>query len=245
MDTTQPTSRDADPRLISEPGLAARVAAIVEPVIENLGFRLVRVRITGTIGCTLQIMAERPDGTLTIEDCEALSRALSPVLDVADPIQKAYRLEISSPGMDRPLVRASDFTRHSGHLAKIEMAVAAFGRKRFRGTLMGVEGEAARLHRDDAKPGEESDVLLPIADMADAKLVLTDDLIADALRHAKAELRELEERQQAENDNDPQALPRGAKYKSGPKPQKNPKSRTHKETRPQGHKPHPARHEGE
>src|SRR6202790_1227279 len=97
------TSFAEEPRLIIEPGRAARVAAIVEPVLAGLGFRLVRVRISGLAGCTVQIMAERPDGTMAIEDCEATSRALSPVLDVADPIESAYQLEISSPGIDRPL----------------------------------------------------------------------------------------------------------------------------------------------
>ena len=114
----------AEPRLIVEPGLAARVAAIAEPVLESLGYRLVRVRVSGSDGCTVQIMAERPDGTMLIEDCEAASRALSPVLDVADPVDRAYRLEMSSPGIDRPLVRRSDFERYAGHVAKIEMSVA-------------------------------------------------------------------------------------------------------------------------
>src|SRR5262245_50334434 len=103
-----------EPRLIVEPGLAARVAAIVEPALERLNFRLVRVRISGSAGCTVQIMAERPDGSMTIDDCELVSRALSPVLDAADPIDRAYRLEISSPGIDRPLVRRSDFERYAG-----------------------------------------------------------------------------------------------------------------------------------
>ena len=137
-----------EPRLIVEPGLAARVAAIVEPVIEQLGYRLVRVQISGADGCTVQIMAERPDGTMTIEDCETVSRALSPVLDIADPIERAYRLEISSPGIDRPLVRQSDFDRYAGHLVKIEMEVPIDGRKRFRGQLLGTEGETARLRQD-------------------------------------------------------------------------------------------------
>jgi ribosome maturation factor RimP len=207
MGMTIDTPRNGEARLITEPGLAARVAAIAEPVIEGLGFRLVRVRITGTEGCTVQIMAERPDGTLTIDDCEELSRTLSPVLDVADPVDRAYRLEISSPGMDRPLVRRSDFERYTGHLAKIEMSVPAEGRKRFRGILMGVEADAARLHRDDAKPGEKTDVMLPIEDMAEAKLVLTDALITEALRRDKAAKREAEEREnlQAANENDPRA----------------------------------------
>jgi ribosome maturation factor RimP len=195
MDDRDPTTAAAgqgssEPRLIIEPGLAARVAAITEPVIGDLGYRLVRVRISGEAGCTVQVMAERPDGSMTVEDCEAVSRALSPVLDVTDPMDRPYRLEISSPGMDRPLVRRSDFERYAGHLLKIEMAVAAEGRKRFRGTLLGVEGDSARLNRDDAKAGEQAQVLLPIEDMAEAKLVLTDALIAEALRRSKAQAAE-------------------------------------------------------
>ena len=139
----------AEPRLVVEPGAAARVSAVAAPVLQGMGYRLVRIKISGEAGCTVQIMAERPDGTMQIEDCEAISRALSPVLDIADPIDRAYRLEISSPGIDRPLVRRSDFERYAGHLVKIEMAVAHEGRKRFRGTLGGVEGDAVRLHRDD------------------------------------------------------------------------------------------------
>src|SRR5262245_10117160 len=180
----------AEPRLIVEPGLAARLAALAEPVLEGLGYRLVRVRVTGADGCTVQIMAERPDGSMAIEDCEAASRALSPVLDAADPVDRAYRLELSSPGIDRPLVRRSDFTRYANHIAKIEMNIPAHGRKRFRGLLLGVEGDCARLKRDDAKPGEEADVLLPIEDMAEARLVLTDQLVAESLRRGKLAERE-------------------------------------------------------
>ena len=135
-------------------------------------------------------MAERPDGTMTVEDCETVSRALSPVLDVADPIDRAYRLEVSSPGMDRPLVRRSDFERFAGHELKVEMAVAISGRKQFRGLLLGVEGEAARIRRSDAAPGEDNEVVLPIEDMSEAKLVLTDALIAESLRRGKAAERE-------------------------------------------------------
>ena len=130
----------AEPRLIIEQGLAARVAAIAAPVLSGLGYRLVRVRVSGTLGMTVQIMAERADGSMVIEDCEAASRALSPVFDAEDPIEREYRLEISSPGIDRPLVRRSDFQRYAGHEAKIEMAVAHDGRKRFRGVLLGTEG---------------------------------------------------------------------------------------------------------
>ena len=181
----------AEPRLVVEPGVAARVSAVAGPVLQQLGYRLVRIRISGEAGCTVQIMAERPDGSMQIEDCEAVSRALSPVLDIADPIERAYRLEISSPGIDRPLVRRSDFERYAGHLVKVEMAVAAHGRKRFRGTLVGVEGGAARLHRDDAKADEDADVLLAMEDIAEAKLVLTDELISESMRRGKAAEREL------------------------------------------------------
>ena len=182
----------AEPRLITEQGVAARVAAIATPVLTGMGYRLVRVRISGTSGCTVQIMAERPDGSMLIEDCEAASRALSPVFDVEDPIDREYRLEVSSPGIDRPLVRRSDFERHAGHEIKVEMAVAREGRKRFRGVLLGVEGEAARLRRKDAAEGEETDVLLPIADMAEARLVLTDELVRESLRKGKSQARDIE-----------------------------------------------------
>ncbi len=182
IDTLQAHS---EPRLIVEQGVAARVAAIAEPVLSGIGYRLVRVRISGLDGCTVQIMAERPDGTMTVDDCETVSRALSPVLDVADPIDRAYRLEVSSPGMDRPLVRRSDFERFAGHQLKVEMAVAIDGRRRFRGLLLGVAGEAARIRRDDAAPGEANEVLLPIEEMAEAKLVLTEALIAESLRRGK------------------------------------------------------------
>src|SRR5476651_2619908 len=181
---------ETEPRLIVEPGLPARVAAIAEPVIETLGYRLVRVKVSAAEGCTVQIMAERPDGGMTVEDCEIVSRALSPVLDAADPIERAYRLEISSPGIDRPLVRKSDFDRFAGHVAKIEMEIPVNGRKRFRGQLSGTEGDVARIRRDDAVAGEEADVLLPIGEMSDAKLVLTDDLVTQALRREKAAKRE-------------------------------------------------------
>jgi ribosome maturation factor RimP len=181
---------ETEPRLIVEPGLPARVAAIAEPVIETLGYRLVRVKVSASEGCTVQIMAERPDGSMTVEDCEAVSRALSPVLDAADPIERAYRLEVSSPGIDRPLVRKSDFDRFVGHLAKIEMEIAVNGRKRFRGQLSGTEGEAARIRPDDAGATEEADVLLPIGDMSEAKLVLTDELVTQALRREKSAKRE-------------------------------------------------------
>jgi ribosome maturation factor RimP len=179
-----------EPRLITEPGRAARIATIAEPVLAGLGYRLVRVRVSGLDGCTVQIMAERPDGTMAIEDCEAASRALSPALDVADPIESAYRLEISSPGIDRPLVRRSDFERYAGHVAKVELTVPIDGRRRFRGLLLGTEGDSVRMQCDDASAGEVSAVLLRIEDMAEAKLVLTDALVAESLRRGKSAERE-------------------------------------------------------
>jgi ribosome maturation factor RimP len=187
-----------EPRLIQDSGLAARVANIAAPVLEGLGMRLVRVRISAAAGCTVQIMAERPDGTMSIEDCELASRTLSPVLDVADPIEKAYRLEISSPGIDRPLVRKSDFERYAGHEVRIEMAVPIDGRKRFRGRLEGTEGDAAKLHLGDVAEGAAADVLLPIEEMSEAKLVLTDELVTEALRKEKAAERAMREARKQE-----------------------------------------------
>ena len=179
-------------RIVTETGLDARVAHIVEAPINELGFRLVRVHISGRDGCTVQIMAERPDGTMTVEDCEAISRAIAPILDVEDPIDRAYRLEVSSPGIDRPLVRKSDFERWAGHVAKIELSRPLAGRKRFRGMVLGVNGDAARLKLDEAPAGEAGEVLLPLADLAEAKLMLTDELIAATLRDTKKRERALE-----------------------------------------------------
>jgi ribosome maturation factor RimP len=179
-----------EPRLIVEPGIAARVATIAEPVLGGMGYRLVRVRVSGSSGCTVQIMAERPDGSMAVEDCEAVSRALSPVFDVADPIDRAYRLEISSPGIDRPLVRRSDFERYAGNAVKIETIMPIDGRRRFNGTLLGTDGDVARIRRQDVTPGEETEVLIPIEEMSEARLILTDDLVVDALRRGKAAERE-------------------------------------------------------
>jgi len=189
--TTGSTDLLTEPRLVVEPGVAARVCAVAAPVLEGMGYRLVRVRISGEAGCTVQIMAERPDGSMQLEDCEAISRALSPVLDVVDLIDRAYRLEISSPGIDRPLVRRSDFERNAGHLVKVEMAVAHEGRKRFRGIIEGVEGDRVRIHREDVPAGEDANILLVMEDIAEARLVLTDALIAESMRRGKAAEREL------------------------------------------------------
>jgi ribosome maturation factor RimP len=171
----------ANERLGRETGAALRVAKLIEPVLANLGFRLVRVRMSGASGRTLQIMAERPDGTMTIDDCETASRAISPLLDVEDPVSGRYDLEVSSPGIDRPLVRPEDFERWAGHEAKIEMLAPQDGRRRFRGILGGFTDDQVRLFLDQpAGGGERVTVGLPFADIAEAKLVLTDELIADA-----------------------------------------------------------------
>jgi ribosome maturation factor RimP len=175
----------AEPRLVVEPGAAARVSAVAGPVLQGMGYRLVRIKISAEAGCTVQIMAERPDGSMQIEDCEAISRALSPVLDIADPIARAYRLEISSPGIDRPLVRRSDFERFAGSSIKIEMAVAVDGRRRFRGRILGTQGEAVHLYREDAGPDEASEIVLAIEEMAEARIVLSDDVIVQSLKRSK------------------------------------------------------------
>lgn len=179
-------TNERDKRLITENGVAARVAAIVEPVIEDLGFNLVRVKVTGENGCTVQIMAERPDGTMAVSDCETVSRAVSPVLDLEDPISTAYYLEVSSPGIDRPLVRVSDFERWTGHDAKVELAVPQAGRKRFRGFLRGVENGELVIELPDVKEGLEPIARVPLSDLGEAHLVLTDDLIRESLRRGTA-----------------------------------------------------------
>ena len=179
-----------EPRLIAESGLALRIGRRAEPTLRTLGLRLVRVKVSAAENATVQIMAERPDGTMTIDDCERASDALSPLFDVEEPVAGAYRLEISSPGIDRPLVRVSDFRRALGHEAKIEMAVPVDGRKRFRGALEAVEtreaGPVARLTLPPGENGEAASVDLAIADIGEARLTLTEDLIRATLRREKA-----------------------------------------------------------
>mgnify|MGYP001098421704 CR=1 FL=1 len=172
-------------RIVTETGLDARVAAIVEPIIEGLGYRLVRVKLSTRNGQTLQVMVERPDGTMTVEDCGEVSRNISPALDVEDPISGAYHLEVSSPGIDRPLVRRADFVRWAGHEAKIELSAPIEGRKRFRGILIGLDGDATGVKLEDAPQGAPDRVWLPLDAISDARLVMTDALIAETLRDAK------------------------------------------------------------
>jgi len=170
-----------EPRIIAETGQDARIAAVIEPVLADLGFRLVRIRLSQRDGMTLQIMAERPDGSMSVEDCETASRAISPVLDIEDPLPMAYNLELSSPGIDRPLVRRSDFLTWQGHEVRIETSVLVDGRKRFKGVIAGIAGDALELAID----GEAEPRALPLAALGSARLVLSDALIREALRRDK------------------------------------------------------------
>ena len=174
-----------EPRLITETGLDQRLADIIEPVIVDIGFRLIRVRMLNQNGMTMQVMAEKNDGTMTVEDCEQVSMAISPVLDVEDPVDKEYHLEVSSPGIDRPLVRKSDFVRWQGHLVKCETSIMIGNRKRFRGKIVEADADGFTIERDQVAYGEEQKVVIPFTALSDAKLILTDDLIRDALRADK------------------------------------------------------------
>lgn len=175
------TAHPNDTRYVRETGLEARIAEIIAPVAEDLGYALVRVRVTPTNGCTLQIMAEDENGRFTIEDCETLSKEINPILDVEDPIDRAYHLEVSSPGVDRPLVRARDFQRWIGHEAKIELASMVGGRKRFRGTIEAADEESVTVRLPDAPAGTDPLNRLPLTQIAEAKLVMTQALL-DAAR---------------------------------------------------------------
>ncbi len=174
----------SEKRLVREAGVAARVAQAIEGPLAGFGFRLVRVQMSNVNGCTVQIMAERPDGTFSIDDCEAVSRAISPILDVDDPVGGAYTLEVSSPGIDRPLVRVSDFARWAGYEAKVELSPPLDGRKRFRGILGVPDPETLTVPIDlpDVKEGLPSRIVLPLKNLAEAHLVLTDELIRESLR---------------------------------------------------------------
>ncbi len=176
---------EQEPRIIVETGLDLRVAEIIEPVIGSMDYRLVRVRLMNQNGLTLQVMAERNDGTMTVEDCETVSTAISPVLDVEDPVDKAYHLEVSSPGIDRPMVRKSDFTRWQGHIVKCETSIMIDNRKRFRGKIVETNDEGFTIERDQVAYGEAPSVTIPFTALSEAKLILTDDLIRDALRADK------------------------------------------------------------
>jgi ribosome maturation factor RimP len=184
-------SEHAEERVITETGLEARIARVVEPVVVDLGYRLVRVKLSAMNGTTLQIMAEKPDGTMSVDDCEVLSRDLSPLLDVEDPIDREYHLEVSSPGIDRPLVRLGDFDRWSGHRVRIELARPIDGRKRFKGTLAGREDDMVKLALESTTKRDQPEIVsLAVADIDEARLVLTDALIRETLRNEKRRARD-------------------------------------------------------
>jgi len=185
-------ARVSDERFIKETGAAAAIAELSEPVLESLGFRLVLARILSGQGIIVEIMAERPDGSMTIDDCRTVSLALSPVLDVHDPIPGAYRLQISSPGIDRPLVRPSDFDQWAGFEARIELKEMIDGRRRFRGVIEGFENGEVLIEVDLGKEHGVKLLGLPIGLIDEAKLVLTDDLVRESLRRTKQVLAELE-----------------------------------------------------
>ncbi len=167
--------------LIAKAAIDRRLAAIVGPVIEGMGFELVRLRLMGGKRAVLQIMAERPEGGIEIEDCAKISRAVSAVLDVEDPISGEYTLEVSSPGIDRPLTRLKDFERYAGYEAKLETSEAIDGRRRFKGELAGVQDGEVLVEIPEGVIGLSFDLL------ADAKLVLTDALVAESLAGRKAQ----------------------------------------------------------
>ena len=181
-----PPVENFEPRFITETGVDARVAAIVEPVINGAGYVLCRVQLSGMNGLTLQIMVERPDGTMNVADCEHVSRMISPLLDVEDPVERQYYLEVSTPGIDRPLVRISDFGKWAGHIVKLETSVMVENRKRFRGVISDVTETGFTLVPDKATYGENSAVTILFDTIDDARLILTDDLIRDSLKAEKA-----------------------------------------------------------
>ncbi|ROU03079.1 ribosome maturation factor RimP [Histidinibacterium lentulum] len=167
------------PDMIAKTAMDRRVMEIVEPVIADLGFELVRVRLMSGKTQTLQIMAQRADGTIEVDDCAQISTAVSAALDVEDPILDAYTLEVSSPGIDRPLTRLKDFDRWEGYVAKLETDEMIDGRRRFKGILAGIEGSEVLIEIDEGTIGLEFDWI------SDAKLVLTDELIRDVLKGRK------------------------------------------------------------
>ncbi len=170
--------------LIAKTTMDQRLAQIVTPVIEGLGFELVRLRLMAGNTRTLQIMADRPDGGIEVQDCADISTAVSAALDVEDPLEDAYTLEVSSPGIDRPLTRLKDFATWEGYEARIETTELIDGRRRFKGVLAGVEGEDVLIEIE--AQGETVTIGLQFDWLSDAKLVLTDELIAEMLRARKA-----------------------------------------------------------
>lgn len=170
--------------LIAKTAIDRRLAEIVNPVIEGLGFELVRIRLMGGKTRTLQIMADRPEGGIIVEDCATISTAVSAVLDVEDPVEDQYILEVSSPGIDRPLTRLKDFDMWEGYEARIETTELIDGRRRFKGILAGTEGDEVLIELEEG--AETVTIGLKFDWLSDAKLILTDELIAEMLRQRKA-----------------------------------------------------------
>ena len=171
--------------LIAKAAIDRRLAEIISPVIEDMGYELVRIRLMSGKSTTLQIMADKPDGGIEVDDCAEISNAVSAVLDVEDPILDAYALEVSSPGIDRPLTRLKDFDTFEGYEAKVETSELIDGRRRFKGMLAGIDGEEVLINLP-GDGGEEVTIGLQFDWLSDAKLVLTDDLIKEMLRQRKA-----------------------------------------------------------
>ena len=203
--------------LIAKTAIDRRLAGIVSPVIEGLGFELVRIRLMGGKTRTLQIMADRPDGGIIVEDCATISTAVSAVLDVDDPVEDAYILEVSSPGIDRPLTRLKDFSVWEGYEARIETTELIDGRRRFKGTLAGTEGEEVLIELEEG--AETVTIGLQFDWLSDAKLILTDELIAEMLRQRKAsgvidesEFDEIQESEASDEGDDDQDAPEATKH---------------------------------
>lgn len=173
---------ELEKRCVRETGQETRIAAIIEPAIKGLGYDLVRVKILPANGCTLQIMAEDENGNFTITDCEKVSHEINPILDVEDPIDRAYHLEVSSPGIDRPLVRARDFERWAGHEARIELIDMLNGRRRFRGLIEGVDDGHAIINVPDVPEGADPIFKLALDNIGEAKLIMTDKLLEEAAK---------------------------------------------------------------
>ncbi len=169
--------------LIAKTAIDRRLAEIVTPVMEGMGFELVRIRLMGGATRTLQIMADKPDGGIEVDDCGQISTAVSAVLDVEDPIEENYVLEVSSPGIDRPLTRLKDFDMWADYEARIETTELIDGRRRFKGILRGTEGDEVLIELEEGK--ETVTIGLQFEWLSDAKLILTDDLIAEMLRQKK------------------------------------------------------------
>jgi ribosome maturation factor RimP len=173
--------------LIAKAAIDRRMAEILSPVIAGMGFELVRIRLMGGKTKTLQIMAERPDGGIEVDECARISTAVSATLDVEDPLDEAYTLEVSSPGIDRPLTRLKDFDTWEGHEARIETTEMIDGRRRFKGILAGVEGDEVLINiTEGGAGGEPVTIGLHFDLLSDAKLILTEDLISEMLRQRKA-----------------------------------------------------------